>query len=376
MYYKVSPVIIGILIIIMVVIFYFGTTMIIGNSGNNHDTSKEDMSTAVPTLELTSNTDEENQEVVVITAIASTDDESGIHSITLPDGSVVRNNNVNFNVTQNGNYIFKAKGNNGQTTSLTIDVNNIREVSARNPYIPTGFSHTEGDVDTGYVIKDSFGNEFVWVPVESGKLVRNTMLDNDYQESNSTATGLVNSVAQNYGFYVGRYESSQYEANGQRVAGSVGNTNPWNNVNYIDALNASNIMSSIFGYEGYQTALMNSYAWDTILAWINNSTESYSSSTAYGNYSGNIRNTGTTESDRKNNICDIAGNLREWTTEIYKANKKKDDENVTNEIVSETVNYRVVRGGGANISRTANSHTGYKENSSDTYWGFRVILYK
>ena len=39
----------------------------------------------------------------------------------------------------------------------------------KEPYIPNGFSHTEGTVDTGYVIKDtSVGNEFVWIPVASG----------------------------------------------------------------------------------------------------------------------------------------------------------------------------------------------------------------
>ncbi len=32
-------------------------------------------------------------------------------------------------------------------------------------HIPTGFAQTEGTVDTGYVIKDSEGNEFVWIPV-------------------------------------------------------------------------------------------------------------------------------------------------------------------------------------------------------------------
>ena len=32
-------------------------------------------------------------------------------------------------------------------------------------HIPTGFAYTEGTVDTGYVIKDSEGNEFVWIPV-------------------------------------------------------------------------------------------------------------------------------------------------------------------------------------------------------------------
>lgn len=74
--------------------------------------------------------------------------------------------------------------------------------------------------------------------------------------------------------------------------------------------------------------------------------------------------------------------MREWTTEIFKnkttsttsKNKKKNTAN--EQVVSETVNYRVVRGGGANLSRTASSYTGYKENMTDEYWGFRIILYQ
>ena len=101
------------------------------------------------------------------------------------------------------------------------------------------------------------------------------------------------------------------------------------------------------------------------------------------NYSDNIEQTGMTTSDIKNNICDLAGNVREWTTEVY---KRKEDETSKNEINNNTnnetkaktsVRYRVVRGGSANnIELSASSHTTYKENTSDAYWGFRMILYK
>lgn len=391
MYYKVSPIMIILLVIVVIAVAGLGISLVMNNQ-NEDENEKTDtnVSDIVPVLDLSANTAEENQESVTITAVATTDDENGIQSITLPDGSVNRSETVTYTVNQNGNYTFKAKGNNGQTTSLAIEVNNIREVSAMNPYIPTGFSYREGDVESGYVIEDSYGNQFVWIPVESGKLTRNTMLDTDYEESNSTATALVNSVAQNYGFYVARYEASSYNANGEMVAGSMRNKSPWVNVTYTDAVSAASKAASAFGYEGYQTAIMNSYSWDTTTAWLDASFESYSTSTSYGNYSGEIRNTGTTESDIKNNICDLAGNVREWTTEIYKQkpttqvtntnknkNKNKNKNNTTNQVVvSETVNYRVIRGGSANLSRTASSHTGYKENSSDASWGFRMILYK
>lgn len=387
MYYKVSPIIIAVLIVVVLCVVGLGVKFLLDNKNNTGDDQTEVVpSEIVPVLKLTSNTDEENQESVTLTAIATTDDEAGIQAITLPDGSVNRSDNATFTVTENGNYTFRAKGNNGQTTSLAIEVNNIREASANSPYMPTGFSHKGGEVDSGYVIEDSYGNQFVWVPVPSGKLTRNTMQDTDYEESNSTASALVNSVAQNYGFYMGRYEASTYEVNGEIVAGSMGGKQPRVNISYIEAAAAASKAAQAFGYEGYQTAILNSYAWDTTTTWLDQTSENYSTSTNSGNYSGNIRETGQTEADIKNNICDLAGNVREWTTEIYKfkpattntssKNKNKNKNNTNTEVVSETVNYRVVRGGSANLSRTASSHTGYKENASDPSWGFRMILYK
>lgn len=378
MYYKISPIIIILLVVVIVTITGFGIVMVVNrNNDKNPNSSESSNSDIVPVLELSTNTNDENQESVIITAVATTEDQAGIYSITLPDGSSNRSDTATYEAKKNGTYTFKVKGNNGQISSLTIEINNIREASASSPYMPTGFSHVEGEVENGYVIKDEYGNEFVWVPVESGKLTRNTLLDTDYEESTSTATALVNSVAQNYGFYIARYEASKYELNGENVASSIANKSPWNNVSYSSATEAASKATSTFGYEGYQTAIMNSYAWDTVLQWLDAQFENYSTNTSYGNYSGDIRNTGMTQTDIKNNICDLAGNVREWSTEIYKAKTTNNNsKNTLNEVISETVTYRVIRGGAANLSRTASSHTGYKENMTDEYWGFRMILYK
>ena len=47
-------------------------------------------------------------------------------------------------------------------------------------HIPTGFAHTEGTVDTGYVIKDSEGNEFVWIPVANDEAYSKKLGTNNY----------------------------------------------------------------------------------------------------------------------------------------------------------------------------------------------------
>ena len=383
MYYKISPIIIAILIVIIIVIAGFGVKLLTDQKSPEPQLEPKNVSEIVPILELNSNTNEENQTNVTITAKAKTEDESGIASLTLPDGTITYSDTATYETDKNGSYTFKAKGNNGQISSLTIEVTNIREISSQTPYIPTGFSHVEGEVETGYVIEDKFGNQFVWIPVANAKLIRNTMLDNDYEDSGSA---LVNSVAQNYGFYMARYEASSYEINGEKVASSMADKTPWTHITYVDAANAASKAASVFEYEDCQTALVNSHAWDTALSWIDQTTQNYSTNTRYGNYSGEIRNTGTTSTDQKNNLCDLAGNVREWTTEIYKEKKKtttntsknkNKNKNATNqETVAETVSYRVIRGGSANLNRTASSHTGYKENTENEYWGFRMILYK
>lgn len=246
--------------------------------------------------------------------------------------------------------------------------------------MPEGFEHVEGEVDDGYVIKDKYENQYVWVPVESGILERTTRTDRNYEDSSSSASGLVNSVAKNFGFYIARYESSAFQANGTKFAASLAGQKPWSNVTYRDASDAAENTAKVLQYpDGLVTALCSSYAWDTTLAWIDTTVTNYSTNTSYGNYSGTILQTGGTESDKVRNIFDMAGNVREWTTEIYKDNGEENiDTSGEEEQEQENLDYlrRVVRGGSAYINKVANSRNGYSENLTDEYWGFRTVLYK
>ena len=313
--------------------------------------------------------EEENKDKITIFVKASMADGSAITTIILPDNSEILANEAKYEVTENGDYGFKAIAENGEESAASITVSNIKEASATNPYIPDGFKQVEDtDVESGFVIEDGFGNQYVWVPVESGQVIRDTILDSKYLESTSTASAMVNSVAQNYGFYVGRYEASEYEINGEKVAATKAGKIPWTDITFKEATEYANNVATKFAYEGVSSAILNSYAWDTILQLFDEKIQNYSSSINYGNYSGTIYPTGATETDMVYNICDIAGNVREWTTEIYK--------NPTSSKTDENVMYRVIRGGSANISRTPKSHQGYPENTSESYWGFRVVLYK
>ena len=370
---KISPVMIIVLILIVVAVVILAFSILGGSGSNNSSSIKEQAENlSKPIVELNLSSEKEDLDSVTINVSATINDEQGIKSIILPDGTEIYSDSTTYDVKKNGIYTFKVIGMNNETTIQSIEVKNIKVYSSENPYIPDGFNHILGDVDTGYVIEDSYGNQYVWVPVESGKLIRNTDSNNDYEEIDNTASGLVNSVAQNYGFYIARYETSEYELNGEKVTASMEGKIPLTNITYSDAVELINNSAKEYEYKNCNTAILNSYAWDTTLEWLNLTQKNYSSSTYFGNYSGTIYPTGQTESDIVNNICDMAGNVREWTTEVYKgatAVAKEGERDVE-------VLYRVVRGGSTNLNRTAASHIGYPENTSDTYWGFRMILYK
>lgn len=345
-----------------------------------------------PVVTLSAYPEEETDGNVEISIVATISGMNEIVSITTPDGKTTGYTaDKKFVVSENGEYAFTAKASNGKETTQTIKIENISKISADNPYIPDGFKHIEGtEVDTGFVIEDKNGNQYVWVPVESGTPIRTAPSDK-YYDDDDTASALTNSVAKYYGFYIAKYEASKDTVNGIIVAKSVSEI-PWSNVNYDDAFNASRNTATAYNYIGVKTALVNSYAWDTTLKWINESVTNYSSSRNYGNYSNQILNTGATESDVVNEIADMSGNLREWTTEKYgeeltTSNDKEDNinnnndnnnnnNNNTEENNSEEVSYRVVRGGSATMDKIANSRIGERTDLQDNYWGFRMVLYK
>ena len=206
-------------------------------------------------------------------------------------------------------------------------------------------------------------NEYVWIPIpESSKLARTawtttcgydltgnwvvaevthslseTAEINKFWEdkTKSEYTQMVDSIINNKGFYIGRYEASK-DSTGT-IAQSKRNQETWTTLTQTDAITActkNKITNAhlIYGIE-----------WDSILNWlignaIISSTEvgktktmeisdvqtnSYSWGNCYdsiGNAlvdSGEVRFTGTSEYWKSNNIYDLAGNVGEMTQENY-----------------------------------------------------------
>ena len=224
------------------------------------------------------------------------------------------------------------------TTSITLE--------NKDPYMPSGFRYLEGTVDTGYVIQDtSIGNEFVWIPVkgvaykvyvvaknsEGREIGRTEEITVGVSELSRTVNGsgieytaweeeegdinnkksvayFKQSVAENSGFYMGRYEMGmpgqksgdspelEFTNEARNIEGTpvcVAQVMPWTN---IDWSTAKANLESMYNGE-VQSAMMNSYARTTTLNWIlatrGKTLGELQSSGSWGNY----RKEGGTEYD-------------------------------------------------------------------------------
>ncbi len=128
--------------------------------------------------------------------------------------------------------------------------------------------------------------------------------------------GFVDSVKANGGYYIARYEAS-YGTDGKansKVSNTKAISTPnkegqlWNCISQINAATASRNL-----YNTVNSDLINSYAWDTAIVYIQN----FSGDTDYSKQNSSntsLENTGV-NSDEKCKINDMASNTREWTTE-------------------------------------------------------------
>ena len=255
---------------------------------------------------------------------------------------------------------------------------NAKKMAYNDPYIPDGFSHTEGEWNTGFVIKEnSTGNEFVWIPVdgENIKLERKDFSVTDLSISNCTEEEnplFEESVTQNGGFYIARYEAGMPEGNtatgeDKNISGvpvSKKSQEVWNYINYENAETSANQMYS--ESSELTSSLMNGKAWDTVLNWIEQSGINVSTdSRLWGNY---LNNADTNKSVAQtgyekwvaNNIYDIAGNVSEWTSEKSGNSSIRRGGNYNNE----------GQVGPAGIREKQN------KNQFNNTTGFRVMLYK
>ena len=376
---KLLPILIVISLVIVVCVGVFIFAGKNNNGGGNTTGPVTDYLDVPPELSITQEVNEDDGVVVVSADTSASSVE--VNKITLLNSSgeiieEVEDSEANFDVSENGKYKVIAYAANSRTNTKTINVTEVPAKRKSIPYVPNGFKVLKDDgkvidPDDGYVIVDDRNNQYVWVPVETGNLTRNTAYESEYEDD---ASELTNSVSKYYGFYVSRFEASRAEYD-EDVAASVQGKMPWTEISFVDAQTASRRVAEVLEYEDCTTNLMSSYAWDTTLDWIDKDPnfKDFSQSTELGNYDGTVLPTGQTASDHVKHIFDLAGNVKEWSTEIDRSlteqmSKKSKDK--------QTILYRMIRGGSAEIANTPASRRGYAENSVNISWGFRYILYK
>ena len=270
--------------------------------------------------------------------------------------------------------------------------------------VPAGFKVT-GDattVDKGIVIEDATtgatsGSQFVWVPVSKDRDdkikkadgTEFTIILNRYtfaDDENGTATAQDENIVGNYfseteskgntvaksiskfksslfkhgGYYIGRYEARTTVAreNKENSLTQITERKADYVYNYVTQKQAAEQAQKMYNSSNFTSDLMNSYAWDTATLFLQScgTNPKYSRQNSLNQ---TLVKTGTT-GDMQCNICDMASNILEWTTETS----------------SRADNPCVYRGG--NYSWTSD-YTSVRVGTGDSFIhasiGFRPILY-
>ena len=278
----------------------------------------------------------------------------------------------------------------------------------------------------GLVIQDGSGNQFVWVPIHNQAVIENgktipavsyekwTSSKNGAPTASNTTNDSLPSGVQNEetqittykGFYIARYEAGIPTDDSNLTAGlttasidarnktgkpvSKKNQIPWNYIDYtISKANAESMYTS--GH--VKSGLVTGSQWDATMKWLEKSSvDVQSNSRSWGNYYDAavtgiteystdcgaswttvssttkgistqwLLKTGNTDYTSRKDIYDLAGNLWEWTNEIYSSNC-------------------VIRGGyhgsyfGGGARYPAASRDSYSINTARYDTGFRCVLY-
>ena len=248
----------------------------------------------------------------------------------------------------------------------TTDNTELEDAYGNKIVVPAGFkivsnsdTNNATTVDKGIVIEDATtgataGSQFVWVPVgtiytsiehtEANKRVitlgryefdetsgeeRNysgSFVEEDTNDASTiqnkgniiakNITNFKNSVAANGGYYIGRYEARTTKARS-----STNDTLTQITEKGIDQLyncvtqsQAASQAKNMYNSNKFTSDLINNYAWDTAITFIQKCTNQTKYSRQNSLNTGSIAQTGTTI-DKQCNIFDMASNVFEWTTE-------------------------------------------------------------
>ena len=231
--------------------------------------------------------------------------------------------------------------------------------------VPEGFRvvNPENNVEDGIVIEDvvheeTKGSQFVWIPVgsiktekgevnielnrytfdEDGKEVKHdnskikdTIMGVGFEELQNSNFGNIvaknieefkMSVSKNKGYYIGRYEARTSEERTEKTEDElltkISTKSDEYIYNFVSQRQAANLSRNMYGNdESFVSDLINSYAWDTAIVFIQKCSENvkYSKQTTINTVLANKGTNSLQIQDKVCNIFDMASNCMEWTTE-------------------------------------------------------------
>ena len=269
--------------------------------------------------------------------------------------------------TINGTYSLTITTTTGKTKSIKLNVNSLYKQFTSLDIMAkaNGFNDLES-----YAKSMNFETVDAMIEIYSQSCKQIT--DNDTNQESVNTYG---------GFYIARYEAGDGDANGTRRSSSSSNSNTvvskkgaivYNYISQPDSITRAESM-----YAG-KSKLISGAGWDRTLNWLietkaKTENEVFVNSSSWGNYrnsTGNAKTnsgpsnmnytTGRNEAWKANNIYDLAGNVRDWTTEAYSSGK------------------RVDRGGGYNDNGShdpASIRSNSDSDNSVNNVGFRPALY-
>lgn len=365
-----------VIIALVVIGLLFTIVQVIKGAKNKEKEQSKQLTLLEPEIKVT-NLNEKDKDVQVVTLKieATTEDPAGINYI------LNTNNNERYEklpaevkIDRNGVYTFKAVAHNTKTKDAKIEVTQIKEASAKEPYIPEGFTHKDDTtVEDGFIIVDKNGNEYVWIPVESGKLP--ALQGTEAAEYKDEDAGVFNnSVSKNYGFYVARYEAGiNSDMSRYQIPVSKPDADVWTQITHPQAKKMAQSVAEANEYsKTTYTSLVTGGAWRAILNWADKEKEGYSKSVNIGSYWNGIQRAGA-GNDVIKNIYNLAGNLKEWTDEVYLRDTRTEEDKKAGRL---ELSNRILRGGSGNMSPFSSEfRTFATTKAKDDYWGFRVILF-
>ena len=278
----------------------------------------------------------------------------------LDEYNQIMDNWINGGTTTGGG--DTTEGTLGKVTGTETSNTTVQDSLGNKVVVPAGFKvvNPTDNVENGIVIEDvsdgaTAGSQFVWIPVgtihtSNGEktitlgrydfdsttgepsaygrwYTEDTVAEHTYNNTPAKdIEGFISKVNSTGGYYIGRYEARTATERGYEIAPLTQVTVKAGDYvyNYVTQPQASSLSQEMYAENSNFTSdLMNSYAWDTAIVFIQECSGDTDYSRKYSLNTVSLAEKGTNGTGTEDVICnvyDMASNCSEWTTETANSN--------------------------------------------------------